>query len=240
MYLVAYPKKIWYSICIIHASKVGKALWLEGCFNCVHPSRYLLLNHSVEFNQSCYMTSPRGKGLREQRTLFFPSLRSSVCSSICLSRYLLLNHIITANTHMSLRIRPALSVEKKMLRNVRTVPTPHENREYTYQPAHPPTKPDLEFAVTKKICAETRELSLYHMRTANTHMSLRIHPAGSEIRYMCICWKKNAPKHKSCPYATTENSEYPYEPAYHSLNWNSLSVEKKSVPKHDSCTYATW
>ena len=32
----------------------------------VRPSRYILLNLWPEFNQTCYMTSPRGKGVREQ------------------------------------------------------------------------------------------------------------------------------------------------------------------------------
>ena len=36
----------------------------------VRPSRYLLLNHWVEFNQTCYMTSTRGKGVREQHIFF--------------------------------------------------------------------------------------------------------------------------------------------------------------------------
>ena len=59
-------------------------------FLCIHrrsicPSRYLLLNHWAEFNQTCYITSPRGKGVQEQ--LYF-----SVHLPICPSRYLLLNH----------------------------------------------------------------------------------------------------------------------------------------------------
>ena len=48
---------------------------------CVHrpsvcPSRYLLLNHQVEFNQTCYMTS-HGKGVREQYYLFCPFMQPS-------------------------------------------------------------------------------------------------------------------------------------------------------------------
>ena len=43
------------------------------------------LNHCAEFNQSCYIIFPHGKGVREQR--YF-----SVRPSICPSRYLLLNH----------------------------------------------------------------------------------------------------------------------------------------------------
>ena len=42
---------------------------------CVYPSLYTLLNHRAEFNQICYMTFPCGKGVRKQRTLFFPSVR---------------------------------------------------------------------------------------------------------------------------------------------------------------------
>ena len=50
------------------------------CLSC-----YLLLNHWVEFNQTCYITSPHGKGVQEQH--YF-----SVCPSICPSCYLLFNH----------------------------------------------------------------------------------------------------------------------------------------------------
>ena len=32
----------------------------------ISPSRYLLLNHWAESNQTCYMTSPHGKSVREQ------------------------------------------------------------------------------------------------------------------------------------------------------------------------------
>ena len=48
-------------------------------------SRYLFLNHWTEFYQTCYMPSPRGKGVRKQH--YF-----SVRPSSCPSRYLLLNH----------------------------------------------------------------------------------------------------------------------------------------------------
>ena len=51
------------------------------------PSRYLLLNHWAEFHQICYITSPCGKGVREQH--YFSVRPSSVH---CVSRYLLLNH----------------------------------------------------------------------------------------------------------------------------------------------------
>ena len=41
-------------------------------------SRYLLLNHWAEFNQTCYITSPHGKGVREQHNFFLrPSVRPS-------------------------------------------------------------------------------------------------------------------------------------------------------------------
>ena len=67
-------------------------------FLCVHPSVrpssvvrpfvcHILLNHWAEFNQTCYITSPHGKGVREQHC--FLCVRSP---SICPSRYLLLNH----------------------------------------------------------------------------------------------------------------------------------------------------
>ena len=36
----------------------------------VRPSRYLLQNHLAEFNQTCYMTSPRGKGVRKPYVTF--------------------------------------------------------------------------------------------------------------------------------------------------------------------------
>ena len=38
----------------------------------VRPSRYILLNLWPEFNQTCYMTSPRGKGVRKQHFLPCP------------------------------------------------------------------------------------------------------------------------------------------------------------------------
>ena len=51
------------------------------------PSRYLFINHSAEFNQTCYMTSRLVRYARA--TLFFCP---SVCPSICPSRCLLLSH----------------------------------------------------------------------------------------------------------------------------------------------------
>ena len=49
----------------------------------VCPSRYLLLNHWVEFYQTCCFTSPNGKGVREQH---YFSVHPSVClSSVHLS-----------------------------------------------------------------------------------------------------------------------------------------------------------
>ena len=53
-------------------------------------SRYLFLILWAEFNQTCYMTSPHGKGVREQH---YFSVCLSVCSSIYSLRYLLLNHL---------------------------------------------------------------------------------------------------------------------------------------------------
>ena len=51
---------------------------------CVHrpsicPSRYLPLNHWAEFNRTCFITSPHGKGVREQHYFsLLPSFRASV------------------------------------------------------------------------------------------------------------------------------------------------------------------
>ena len=45
----------------------------------VRPSRYLLLNHWAEFYQTCYTTSPNGKGVQEQH---YFSVRSSVYASV--------------------------------------------------------------------------------------------------------------------------------------------------------------
>ena len=55
-------------------------------------SYYLFLNHWVEFNQTCYITCPHGKGVREQH--FFPCIHGP---SICPSPYLLLNHWVELN-----------------------------------------------------------------------------------------------------------------------------------------------
>ena len=75
---------------------------LLGCFesNIIFPcvrrpsicsSRYLLLNHWAECNQTCYITSPHGWGVRDN--IIFPCVRSCVSRpSTCLLRYLLLNH----------------------------------------------------------------------------------------------------------------------------------------------------
>ena len=47
------------------------------------PSRYLLLNHWAEFNQTCYITFPHGKGVREQH--YFSVRPSNVHLSVALS-----------------------------------------------------------------------------------------------------------------------------------------------------------
>ena len=57
-------------------------------FPCVHRraiclSCYLLLNHSAEVNQTCYITSPHGKGVQEQH--FFSVYPLSVYLSVMLS-----------------------------------------------------------------------------------------------------------------------------------------------------------
>ena len=54
------------------------------CLSC-----YLILNHWVEFNQTCYITSPHGKGMLEQH--YFSMCPCVRHPPICLSRYLL-NH----------------------------------------------------------------------------------------------------------------------------------------------------
>ena len=57
-------------------------------FLCVHcpsicPSPYLLLTHWAEFNQTCFITSPHGKGVQEQH--YFSMLPSSIHLSVTLS-----------------------------------------------------------------------------------------------------------------------------------------------------------
>ena len=55
-------------------------------------SRYLLLHHWAEFYQTCYITSPHGKGVQEKH---YFSVRASVRASVVrpfVSHYLLLNH----------------------------------------------------------------------------------------------------------------------------------------------------
>ena len=49
----------------------------------IYPSCYFLLNHWAEFNQTCYITSPYGKGVPEQH--YFSVRPSSVHLSIALS-----------------------------------------------------------------------------------------------------------------------------------------------------------
>ena len=64
-------------------------------FLCIHlsmhpsicPSCYLLPDHRMEFNQTCYITSPHGKAVPEQH--YFTVHRPLW---VCLSCYLLLNH----------------------------------------------------------------------------------------------------------------------------------------------------
>ena len=45
----------------------------------VQPSGYLLLNHWVEFYQTCHITSPHGKGVQEQH--YFSVCLSAMCMS---------------------------------------------------------------------------------------------------------------------------------------------------------------
>ena len=54
----------------------------------IHPSirlsHNLLLNPLAEFNQTCYITSPHGKGVGEQHyfSIYCLSVRPSVCHTI--------------------------------------------------------------------------------------------------------------------------------------------------------------
>ena len=63
------------------------------------PSCYLLLKHRAEFYQTCYITFPHGKGVREQH---YFSVRACVrpSSARCLSHYLLLNHWAEFNQNL--------------------------------------------------------------------------------------------------------------------------------------------
>ena len=63
-------------------------IFLCVCCPSICPSRYLLLNHWAEINQTCYITSSHSKIVREQHYYY-----SCICrSSICPSRYLLLSY----------------------------------------------------------------------------------------------------------------------------------------------------
>ena len=62
----------------------GNGVWEQHDFSVhpvsVHLSRYLLLNHWAEFNQTYYMASPHGKGVQEQH--YFPVCLVSVHPSV--------------------------------------------------------------------------------------------------------------------------------------------------------------
>ena len=77
--------------------KVREQHYFSICPPSICPSRYLLLNHRAEFNQTCYITSPHGKVVQEQHYFsVFPSvLPLSVDLSIIL--YLLLNRWVEFN-----------------------------------------------------------------------------------------------------------------------------------------------
>ena len=67
----------------------------------IHLLGRLLLNHWVEFNQNCFMTTAHGKGVREQHLFFFfwfVSLASVWCPSSCHSHYLLLLYLFGYKT----------------------------------------------------------------------------------------------------------------------------------------------
>ena len=59
-----------FSRCCGMPGKWLKLGFVRPCLCICHPSiclsHYLLLNHWVEFNQTCYMRSPHGKGVQEQ------------------------------------------------------------------------------------------------------------------------------------------------------------------------------
>ena len=79
MCVIAYLTKIEYIICIIHASKVGKAL--RGMGDALRAS-VTLSPPKPEFTQTCYMTSLRGEGVRGSNTNFDLSVRLFVHLSV--------------------------------------------------------------------------------------------------------------------------------------------------------------
>ena len=76
--------RVWYNKFIFHSASCDLWVGLKG--HCIlfvslsvfHLLRCLLLNHWVEINQTCYMTSPHDKGMQEQHV--FPMF--AVCLSV--------------------------------------------------------------------------------------------------------------------------------------------------------------
>ena len=61
----------------------------------IRPPVRLSVRHTISSNQTCYMTSPQGKGIREQHSFFMhPCVQ---CLSICPSCYLLHNPLTEFN-----------------------------------------------------------------------------------------------------------------------------------------------
>ena len=72
--------------CFCYPHDFFKKRWgyCERLLPFVRPSRSLPLYHCSEFNQTCYRTSPHGKGVREQ-IIFLPVRPASVHLSVMLS-----------------------------------------------------------------------------------------------------------------------------------------------------------
>ena len=123
---------------------------------------------------------------------------------------------------------------EKMCLNVTDVSTSHKNREYPYEPAHPRSLIWTSLPAEKK-CALTGEISPRHMRTANTHMSLRI---PRSLIWTSLPAKKMRLNMRDVP-TSHKLSEYPYNPAHlRSLIWTPLPAEK-NAPQHERCPYVT-
>ena len=60
---------------------------------CASASAHLSITPLDGINQTCYITSPHGKGMQEQHYFSVKSVLPCICGpSVCLSCYLLLNH----------------------------------------------------------------------------------------------------------------------------------------------------
>ena len=129
---------------------------------------------------------------------------------------------------MSLRIRAAWSgfrccLKIKERRNVRAVPTQHENSEYNTEPAHPRSLIRNSLFVETKMHRNVAALSSPHDN--NEYPSEPAH-SRSLIWISLSVEKKNVPKRESCPYATWER-EREYRFCLFCLERNVYSVEDK-------------